>query len=1072
MAKIVYHDLKGTQVKAYNKPVKLRKIIDDMGLHGVNLCVAINHQYPETIDLDQKIYKRDSVLMVPEYLGGRRGRKILGSTLLAAATIATGGLGAAGGAAFLANASALAKAAVLIGTSVVVSGLTRLKPTSLSTDQETEKSPTYSISSSGNLARPYTPIPVVLGNMRYFPDLSSQPYQEPVGNDFLNVEGVADWTNVGLTSPFVEDQNNFTQSGSITVGGDTFVYTYQYGGTLSNLTTWLRYQPPFSYNSSFENASSTPTPSNGDRVKKTIVYIPNQVPNPISVRGKYVEWEDLYINGIGASFITPSFAGGPIDNIQTYLYTDDLGFAARYIKRSIKQIFNFGFGDLNITDPRIKDTPATDYREFFQYFNTKTPTDWPLAQTEANLLPTGGPAFNPEDTTVNGNVDVVDGAELGLDYPVTGPGPWVERESPENTFACHIDVLGNIFRQDPSAESGIGFLKRVFTFEYSTNNGATWNPMPLNLWDVNPASFYTIKDASYTYDYQNTFWVTNLTPGKYKVRARRESYLEEGAGEQSRLSCTQIRFYQSDINQNYVGQNRVGVIIEGSSQLNGSIDRISYDVAAKCWVYDGVGNPGDAGSYSWGTSQNPADWFLYWARGGFKNTSSNGSGTWPDSPTIGWNNSASNPNNTDRLFGCGHKEDEIDFDSIAAWWVFCDTQSLLFSGVVDTRQSQREILERIAAVGRGDVTYAKGKLGIVWEESNQPSIAIFTPSNIIKDSFQISYNTENAADEIVCTYFDTDSGDYSQKQVRATVPGVTNPVEIVNIDLIYMAGGQSQAQREANILAAKQAYLRRVISFDVSDEGLCVTKGDVIILSHDMTNYDFSGRIVDMELTTDQLRVYKIKIDCPVPDTVTDITVRKPNNTFLNFTVTHDDDWMIINEPWNVADAPGHIGCDEVVGSAFDDSVEQDFLVLAGFSATPGKRCRIVDISPTGLDKYTITCTDEEEVVYANEYSLQTSPTFTDYTKISAKAFNVQAWLRDDGKYDVHWQLSGASLATVSISIDGNPATPYVYNGSITQFSNYVCVDVLGGVDVELTVTPVVTGSPYTIEAGVVNFST
>jgi predicted phage tail protein len=153
-----------------------------------------------------------------------------------------------------------------------------------------------------------------------------------------------------------------------------------------------------------------------------------------------------------------------------------------------------------------------------------------------------------------------------------------------------------------------------------------------------------------------------------------------------------------------------------------------------------------------------------------------------------------------------------------------------------------EMLALVARTGRASPTWAKGILGVVFDKENLPITQVFGMSNIVANSFNVTYITANLADEFVVKFTNRDN-DYKLDEVRQKTPGTVSPVNSVEVTIPGVTSA-AQAGKEANLLAARQYYGRRRVSFETDVEGLVCSRGDVISVSHDLTNWAVSGRLV------------------------------------------------------------------------------------------------------------------------------------------------------------------------------------------------------------------------------------
>jgi hypothetical protein len=248
-----------------------------------------------------------------------------------------------------------------------------------------------------------------------------------------------------------------------------------------------------------------------------------------------------------------------------------------------------------------------------------------------------------------------------------------------------------------------------------------------------------------------------------------------------------------------------------------------------------------------------------------------------------------------RAFGGLLPDSRIDLDNVKDFGAWCDAKTLTFNAVHDRDLGTGELLHLIAHTGRGASTWASGRLGVVWDAENQPAVAVFGLGNIKRNSFAVQYLTGKIADEIVVRFVNP-ANDWLEETVRRTVPGVTNPERPVEYPL-FGATNENMAGRAANLLAAQQVHRLRRISWECDLEAAPVQRGNVVVLSHDLTQWGYSGRIVAGRLVTNRLlhteafdnAVWSKELGC----TVTPNTDIAPDGTLtadtINFSGTDDN---------------------------------------------------------------------------------------------------------------------------------------------------------------------------------------
>jgi predicted phage tail protein len=318
----------------------------------------------------------------------------------------------------------------------------------------------------------------------------------------------------------------------------------------------------------------------------------------------------------------------------------------------------------------------------------------------------------------------------------------------------------------------------------------------------------------------------------------------------------------------------------------------------------------------------------------------------------------------------------------------------------------------IAQAGRGSPNWSNDKFTVVWADTADIPVAQFGMGNIVAGSFEIGYNINRRTDELVASFND-ENDFYISRQVRALVPGVTNPVNSSSLQFFGVTT-EDQAQREINLRAANIKYHIRRIGFETSIEGMVPQRGDVVLLAHDLTAWAYSGRLQDISSDGLTLTLPRALHD-PAAGPDYWIQIRLPDGTFMVEKI-----------------APPLSPVTTVTLSTalpdFPDHFPEDFLFQAGPSATPGKRCRVLSLEPTQNETVKITCTDDYPEYYLQENSLTGEEPDND-ERLIAKVYNPVVEVRDDG-YWLCWEAENCRGAQVSASVSGG--TGSIIGGNLT----------------------------------------
>lgn len=602
------------------------------------------------------------------------------------------------------------------------------------------------------------------------------------------------------------------------------------------------------------------------------------------------------------------------------------------------------------------------------------------------------------------NVDTAAGGAL------TQAAGWIQRTSSINATALAVDIAGSLYR---AAQNGIESHSVTVEIEYRAVGAGTWLPF------VGAQS--AVMLTSDTRKPLRRTWRKTVAKDQYEVRCRRTTADDTDAQSVSDLSWSQLRTYQPD-EADYTGRKRVALRIKASGQLQGQVQQFNALGDLQCPVWNGS-------SWVTQTTRNPAWQFLYFARG----------------KKIG----------TVRAFGAVLADSRIDIEAIKEWGAWCTTKSLTFDAVFDQPMTCADMLHAIARCGRAFPTWASGKLGVTWEASGKPAVAVFGMSNIRRGSFQVEYLTEKLADEIVVNFTNPDlvgaSGEWQQDSVRAKVPGVATPERTATVEL-FGCTVKDMAGREANLLAAKQKYHRRKITWEADFEGQVCQKGDVAILSHDLTQWGYSGRLLAGNGTT-------LTLDRKVPFTPAQthyVGVIFPHGYLHIFDVTYqagEADVLSLAEAWPSQDPQGNT----LYTPDTDPNFEPwDYKFVFEPKATPGKEVLLTHIVPLDDRTVRLIATDEDDDYYlyeTNEYTYVTPATYGGALPAISGLQVSETLVRAGAVWNVQltitWDVTGPyGGAIVRAGVNGEPLTE---KGRTLERRYDIMVPDTGSVNIEVT---------------------
>lgn len=709
------------------------------------------------------------------------------------------------------------------------------------------------------------------------------------------------------------------------------------------------------------------------------------------------------------------------------------------------QVFNFGLGQPQLDDPRIGDTPLSAFQGVDVVWPDANGTFAPETGFFGNVDSTAGGEIKQETGAIV-RATALDTVRIGLDiegmlFAVDKKGRYVEKSA---QIRVRYRAVGGAWmgfvadnmqpvtaywsrgywqtvetapaRYDPAtgqmlpAETGqrwvqLGFDSNLSPGAHTENQAdgvhmesvgwgdsaetvsyntiwrwvsAGTDPRPSQALESNGTDTLTLRGSSS----ETKRWSLYRTvpAGQYEVEVTRLTPDESSTSSASQLNWSNLKSYQADSGQ-YKNQTVVGVKIRASGQLNGVVNQLSCIAQTKAFVLTGTG-------WQLQGTLNPAWWYLHWATGRRDEAGR-------------------------LLYGCGLDLDRIDVAAIAAWAAFCDQNKLSFSTVIDSKQSADDVLQMIARCGLASPSWAPGKLSVVWDRVNASVAAAFGMSNILAGTFQVKYLTDQLADEIIVDYLDAET--WESASVRVTAPGLVGVPQRVTQITLQGCTSNAQALKYARVVMAGNVYRRRRITWETDAEGFVCTRGDVVRLSHDLTQWDYSGRLVSVTGNA-------VLLSRAVPRSggVDHLTVVRPDGTQTHYTAvpgSGDDEVLTLNQSVNLQDG----------------YEPRDHLFFYGPLSTPGKRVKILAVEPVDQRRLRILATDDDPAYYAAWEGVWNDPQINSrlVAPISVSNLLLRSAIREiDGRLinqvSATWRNgSGVAQCAVDVSLDGEFQTRF-----------------------------------------------
>ncbi|MEA9605697.1 host specificity factor TipJ family phage tail protein [Xanthomonas campestris pv. plantaginis] len=572
------------------------------------------------------------------------------------------------------------------------------------------------------------------------------------------------------------------------------------------------------------------------------------------------------------------------------------------------------------------------------------------------------------------NVDTIDGGEL----PDTAD--FVTRTSSADTVRIQINleyVLGGV------GTSGKAYnVSETVQVQYAQAGSGIWATLATQTFTGDKLD--VSKRATLSAD---------VPKGQYDVRVRILG-LGNYDGDNTQRNDFQwstMGSVQAD-GATYDGISRTGILLKATGQLNGQPDQLRAEhIAAPIPVWRN-------GSWVTEETSNNGAHILKYARGYFNKKGQ-------------------------LIAGMGKSDEEIDIESLQGFMAHCEANGYTYDYWLTEERSHDEVLQAIALAGMGQVTWAGGRLSVVWAADEQPLSGVVNMAEMKKGSFSVDYTLASAADGIEYSYFDSTTN--KVETLRVPAPGVEtmlNPARLTGEGI----GREAHAAEMARYHLGQSLYQYKDIGFAQDLQYLAYRRMSMLSISHDLTQWGFGGRVVAAERSP-LLGTVTLTLDEPVPPPDARsafIGLRIPGEavyrTFRVRSFTEATDTIQLVEEWpDDAPLPGEGYADSMVQGGWQDNPAHDTVWIYDFKATPGLRVRVVAIEP------------ESDLKGASISVVPESPEFWTYVKTGQ-------YIPPD---------SGSSLATRPVMSNLRIDEDQITTGDVTATDLVATFDISGPFD-------------------------
>ncbi|MCA9400390.1 MAG: hypothetical protein KC713_02095, partial [Candidatus Omnitrophica bacterium] len=408
------------------------------------------------------------------------------------------------------------------------------------------------------------------------------------------------------------------------------------------------------------------------------------------------------------------------------------------------------------------------------------------------------------------------------------------------------------------------------------------------------------------------FRKTGLTPGEYDIRVTRVSDASDfyHVGNMTFSYVVEIR--TQDLS--YPNIAKLGLHALATNQLSGGMPNITCLVKGKKVLvprvqYSGVDVPYD--DYYWDPPTNK--WHKW------------------DGTDLTWDGStyiekySANPVwclrdlLTNDRYGLGQYIN-TSFVSSAEWLAmarYCDEKVSDGDGgyekrfrmdvVIDSSSRAVDILNQLVAIFRGILFFSENSFKLVIDKLDTP-VQLFSMGNIVEGTFNQTFKPlKETANVIQVQFLDKDKN-YKQETISVIdEDAIASGQPVRKKEIKIFCTRVSQALREGKYQLLVSKYINRSIEFRAGVDAIACQVGDIISVSHDVTQWGYSGRVkpggsgtsvnLDRTVTIEVGKTYKLQIRLPNDQIEERTVINSPGDTL---TITVSSTFSQIPQDYNI----------------------------------------------------------------------------------------------------------------------------------------------------------------------------
>jgi hypothetical protein len=316
-------------------------------------------------------------------------------------------------------------------------------------------------------------------------------------------------------------------------------------------------------------------------------------------------------------------------------------------------------------------------------------------------------------------------------------------------------------------------------------------------------------------------------------------------------------------------------------------------------------------------------------------------------------------------YGAGVDDANLDLDTFVYYANLADLAGDEFNAVIDRKLSVWECVNYALRVMRSQPIMLGSTFSMIRDEPKSVASAVFTPRNIVKDSFNIEYDLtgDDSPDHVIIEFLN-ELTDYT---VREKICQLSEDDDTPARVRLFGVTKEPQAFREGMYQARANKYRRTTINFKTELDGRVLLRGDKILVSHDMPQWGQSSEVFAYDSGTRTLTVRDELVFADGEAHV--IALRKPDGSEwgpVGAVAVHGSPLQVILDEDDVNAQSESV--DSVL--TINDVAKEPTKVVFGTVDTYAKPFTVLAVRPDGTEAVSVRAANYAPEIYeADEYT-------------------------------------------------------------------------------------------------------